>query len=108
MQEQRDLLRERRKFLRGYSVFRFFWCQADFEEDAQLFSRVELSASALETLRKGQIIHRIDGVKQSGGAGGFVALQMPDQMPSGGQVSHGRALPFPLLHAILAEMANAG
>ncbi len=82
MQEQRDLLRERRKFLRGYSVFRFFWCQADFEEDAQFFSCVEFTASAIEALRKRQIIHRIDSMKQSGCAGGFVALQMPDQMPA--------------------------
>src|SRR5216684_5552160 len=108
MQEQRDLLRERRKFLRGYSVFRFFWCQADFEEDAQFFSCVEFTASAIEALRKRQIIHRIDSMKQSGCAGGFVALQMPDQMPSGGQVSHGSALPFPLLHAIFAEMPQPG
>jgi len=47
-------------------------------------------------------------MKQSGGAGGFVALQMPDQMPSGRQIPHRSALPFPLLHAILAEMAKAG
>src|SRR5258708_36436509 len=108
MQEQRDLLRERRKFLRGYSVFRFFWCQADFEEDAQFFSCVEFTASAIEALRKRQIIHRIDGVKQSGGAGGLVGLQMSHQMPSGGQVSHRGSLPLPLLHAILAEMAEGG
>src|SRR5713101_9022347 len=105
MQKQRDLLRESRKSLRGYSVFRFFCCQADFEEDAQLFPGVEFTASAIEALRKRQIIHRIDGVKQSGGAGGLIALQMADQMPGGRQIPHGSALPFPLLHAILAEMA---
>src|SRR5260370_36852066 len=108
MQVQRDLLRERRKFLRGYAGFRFFRGQADFEEDAQFFSCVEFTASAIEALRKRQIIHRIDSMKQSGCAGGFVALQMPDQMPSGGQGSHRSALPFPLLHPILAEMSTAG
>src|SRR5713101_6689358 len=108
MREHHDLFGERVEVLRSYAGFCFFWRQADFEEDAQLLSCAELSADALKTLCKRQVIHGIDAMKQPGCASRFVALQMADQMPCGRQIPDGGALRFPLLHAILAEMAKAG
>jgi len=47
-------------------------------------------------------------MKSFGGARGFVALQVADEMPGGRQVFELRALPFPFLDAIFAEVAEAG
>src|ERR1700676_3829007 len=46
-------------------------------------------------------------MKQSSRTGGFVTLQMPDQVPGCRQITHGSALPFALLHPILAEVAQS-
>src|SRR5579862_1790084 len=47
-------------------------------------------------------------MKQVHSDGRLVALQMPDQMPSGQHIVQGSLLRFPLLHAVLAEVAESG
>ncbi len=53
-------------------------------------------------------VHRIDRVEELHGPGDLIALQVADEMPRGVQVLQKRLLRFPLLDAVLAEMAQAG
>ena len=62
----------------------------------------------IEALSKRDIVHGVDGVKNFRGACGFVALQVADQVPGSWQVFELRALPFPFLDAVFAEVAKAG
>ncbi len=62
----------------------------------------------IEALSQREIVHRIDGVKDFGGARGLIALQMADQVPGRLQILQCITLPFPLLHAIFAEVAKPG
>ena len=61
-----------------------------------------------EALRQGEIVYRVDGMKNFCGTCGFVALQVADQMPGGLQVFKLGALPFPFLDAIFSEVVEAG
>ena len=62
----------------------------------------------VEALSESEIVHGVDGVKSFRGTCGFVALQMADEMPGGLQVFELRALRFPFLNAIFAEVTEAG
>lgn len=53
-----------------------------------------------------KIVERIDAIKGACGPGGFVALQVTDEMRGNfaGNVRQLAALPFPLLHAIFSKL----
>ena len=68
----------------------------------------QLAHGAVEALGEGQAVHGIDGVEEAGGADGFVALQVADQMPGGVQIGKLWLLGLPLLDAVFAEVADAG
>jgi len=85
-----------------------FLTQVNFDKDAERVGTGKFGAGAIQTLGEGEIVDGIDGMKQSGGLGGFIALQVADQVPGSGQIFDGIALPFPLLDAIFAEMTEAG
>lgn len=101
----------------GYGVEIFFanagfrgsCVEAHFDQHAKARGRrgIERRPRAFEASRELEAIERIDGVKQSGGARGFVALQMADEMPDGVEIGDFGALRFPFLNAALAEMARA-
>ena len=93
------------EFGAGFGGFVF---DADFDEDAEFFFNVQFCSGVVEALSQREIVYGVDGMKSFRGASGFVALQMSDQMPCGRQVFELRALPFPFLDAIFAEVAEAG
>ena len=65
-----------------------------------------LARGMVQLFGQGQAIERVHRVKQEHRFSRLVALQMPDEVPSGGQAFEMRRLRFPLLHAILAEVAE--
>ena len=93
------------EFGAGFGGFVF---NADFDEDAEFFCSVEFCSGVVEALSQGEIVYRVDRVKNFRGASGFVALQVADQVPGSWQVFELRALPFPFLDAVFAEVAKAG
>lgn len=66
-----------------------------------------LTHGAVQAPCERQAVHRVDGVKKFSGAGGLIALQMPDQMPGGVKVSNLRPLGLPFLDAVLAKVTDA-
>ena len=70
-----------RQFCLRHTTFCGFVAEVNFEEDAERGGQRESAASAIQFLRQRKIVHRINTVKQIGGLGGLVALQMTDQVP---------------------------
>ena len=87
--------------------FGFFRCETDFEKNSQFLLHGGLIASAVEALRNREIIDGVHSMKNLCRTRGFVALQMPDEVPRRPEIFELVVLPFPLLHAILPEMAQA-
>src|ERR1700757_3509804 len=75
-----------------------------FDQDFQSFGF--RGCGRVEFLGKSDTVHRIHAIEQIRSAACFVALKMTDQMPRRIEICDGRLLRFPLLNAILAEMAQ--
>jgi len=77
----------------------------EFEEDGE-----ELGfggGGGVEALGEGEIVNGIDAVEEVGGAAGFIALKMADEVERGVEIGESGALFLPLLNAIFAEVAKA-
>jgi len=116
VRQGKDVLCERGQVVQVDTRFVEFGGEADFDEDRKpgwrsdiaLVTGAKFGVGTVKFLRQGNAVHGVNSVKQASGAAGFVALQMADEMPGGIEVGDLRKLPFPLLHAILAKVPDAG
>jgi len=105
MPEGGEIFREGGQIRFRNSAFCGFVAEMHLDEDAELL--IFRGSRGIEPLREGEAIDRVDAVEEAGGARGFVALQVTDQMPGGVEICDRRNFAFKFLNAILTEMAEA-
>lgn len=108
IRKRQNLLCQPRKLGNGNAALRDLFSDVDFNQHAELCGIPGLLARAAQALRQRQVIGGIHGMKKLCGFRGFIALQVPNQMPRRiVQVAQRFTLPFPLLHAVFAEVPHA-
>lgn len=88
--------------------FGWFRAELDFEQDWELFCVP--AGGFVEALGQMQRVHAVDAVEELSGAGGFIGLQVSDEMDlraGGAEFVQPRALRLEFLDAILAEEGDA-
>ena len=100
-----DVIDERGEGLRGDSVFGGFAGDVDLQED--LGTRAGLTGGGLEDVKEFGGVNRMDGLEETDGVAGLIALEVADEMPMGGRGTE-RDLPSGFLNLILAEEDHAG
>ena len=108
MRKRHHAFRQLRQIRFRDSAFRLFAAHVDFDEDSKFLDSSLLCLRAIEPLSQRPIVDRINGVESLRGASGFVALQVPNEVPSGREVCDGCEFAFPFLDAVFAEVAESG
>jgi len=108
MRKRHHAFRQLRQIRIRDSAFRLFAAHVDFDEDTKFLVSSLLCLCAIEPLSQRPIVDRIHRVEGLGGASGFVALQMADEMPGSLEVGDCGEFPLPFLNAVFAKVAEPG